>query len=262
MKHDYNKLLSVFIPVILLILFSGAATAATAADQGTKPRELIRQAMDHWRGVSSYSEMTMTIHRPDWERSMSMRIWTKGDKTTLVRVTAPKKDAGNATLTRNNNMWTYSPKINRIIKIPSSMMSQSWMGSDFSNKEVSKSTEILDDYTHKLLETREQDGHTVYVIEAIPHEDAAVVWGKQILAIRDDHIMLEEQFWDQDDVLVKTMKALEIRTMGGRTVASRIRMSKQEEKDEWTQMTVHNIRFDVDNPDSLFTLSSLRNPRQ
>ena len=226
------------------------------------PRDLIQKAMDHWRGTSSYSEMTMTIHRPDWERSMSMRSWTQGEKTSLVRVTEPKKDAGNGTLLKDNNMWTFAPKVNRIIKVPSSMMSQSWMGSDFSNKDISKSTDIIDQYDHSLLETHEQDGHTVYVIESIPHEEAAVVWGKEVLTIRDDHVLLEQQFWDQDGILVKTMKALEIRELGGRTVASIIRMGKLDTPDEWTEMSVQDIKFDVSHPDSLFTLSNLRNPRQ
>ena len=226
------------------------------------PRDLIQQAMDHWRGTSSYSEMSMTIQRLDWNRSMSMRSWTKGEKTSLVRVTEPKKDAGNGTLLKDNNMWTFAPKVNRIIKVPSSMMSQSWMGSDFSNKDISKSTDIIDQYDHSLLETREQDGHKVYVIESIPHEDAAVVWGKEVLSIRDDNILLEQQFWDQDGILVKTMKALEIKELGGRTVASVIRMGKLETPDEWTEMSVQEIEFDVSHPDSLFTLSSLRNPRQ
>ena len=225
-------------------------------------RDLIQQAMDHWRGLSSYSEMTMTIHRPDWERSMSMRSWTKGDKTSLVRVTKPKKDAGNGTLTKENNMWTFAPRVNRIIKVPSSMMSQSWMGSDFTNKDISKSTDIIDQYDHKILQTHEQDGHTVYVIESIPHEDAAIVWGKEILTIRDDYIMLEQQFWDQDNILVKTMKAREIKKLGGRTVASVIRMGKVETPDEWTEMSIQDIQFDQAHPDSLFTLSNLRNPRQ
>jgi len=242
---------------ILICILSPQASSAEP-----EPRDLIQQAMDHWRGLSSYSEMTMTIHRPDWQRSMSMRSWTKGDKTTLVRVTEPKKDAGNGTLTKDNNMWTYTPKVNRIIKVPSSMMSQSWMGSDFSNKDISKSTDIIDQYDHKLLETREQDGHKVYVIESIPHEEAAVVWGKEVLTIRDDNILLEQQFWDQDGVLVKTMKALEIKQLGGRTVASIIRMGKLETPDEWTEMSVQDIEFDVSHPDSLFTLSNLRNPRQ
>jgi outer membrane lipoprotein-sorting protein len=248
--------------VLMTCLFSPLALSITSDSHGPDPRDLIQQAMNHWRGISSYSEMTMTIHRPDWQRSMSMRTWTKGDKTTLVRVTEPKKDAGNGTLTKDNNMWTFAPKINRIIKIPSSMMSQSWLGSDFSNKDISKSTDIIDQYEHKLLERREQDGHTVYVIESIPHEDAAVVWGKEILIIRDDHILLEQQFWDQDGVLVKTMKTREIKTLGGRTVASIIRMGKKETPDEWTEMSVQNIQFDLNHPDSLFTLSNLRNPRQ
>lgn len=242
---------------LIFCLLSPLASSATP-----EPRELIIQAMNHWRGVTSYSEITMTIHRPDWTRSMSMAAWTKGDKTTLVRVTEPKKDAGNGTLTKDNNMWTFSPKINRIIKIPSSMMSQSWMGSDFSNKDISKSTDIVDQYDHSLLEKRQQDGHTVFVIQSIPHEEAAVVWGREVVFIRDDHVLLEQQFWDQDNILVKTMKAMEIKEMGGRTVASIVRMSKQEAADEWTEMSVQDIKFDIDIADSLFTLSNLRNPRQ
>lgn len=136
------------------------------------------------------------------------------------------------------------------------------MGSDFSNKDISKSTDIIDQYDHTLLETRQQDGHTVYVVESIPHEEAAVVWGKEVLTIRDDYVLLEQQFWDQDGVLVKTMKALEIKELGGRTVASVIRMGKLDTPDEWTEMSVHVIAFDVAHADSLFTLSNLRNPRQ
>ena len=246
--------------LVTLLFACMISPAALAAD--LDPRDLIQKAMDHWRGTSSRSEMSMTIHRPDWERTMSMRSWTRGEKTSLVRVTAPSKDAGNGTLLKDNNMWTFAPKVNRIIKVPSSMMSQSWMGSDFSNKDISKSTDIIDQYDHRLLETHEQDGHTVYVIESIPHEEAAVVWGKEVLMIRDDYVLLEQQFWDQDGVLVKTMKAREIKELGGRTVASVIRMGKVEKPDEWTEMSVQAIEFDVSHPDGLFTLSSLRNPRQ
>jgi outer membrane lipoprotein-sorting protein len=246
----------------LATLFIACLFSLPVSSADVDPKNLIQKAMDHWRGTSSYSEMSMTIHRSDWERSMSMRSWTQGEKTSLVRVTAPKKDAGNGTLLKDNNMWTFAPKVNRIIKVPSSMMSQSWMGSDFSNKDISKSTDIIDQYDHTLLETRQQDGHTVYVIESIPHEEAAVVWGKEVLTIRDDHILLEQQFWDQDGVLVKTMKALEIKELGGRTVASVIRMGKIDTPDEWTEMSVQDIKFDVPHPDSLFTLSNLRNPRQ
>ena len=234
----------------------------TSADE-TDARNLIRKAMDHWRGLTSQSTITMTIHRPDWERTMTMESWNKGDKLSLVRVIEPRKDAGNGTLLNDSNMWTFSPKINRIIKVPSSMMSQSWMGSDFSNKDIAKSTDIIDQYEHELTDSQERDGHVHYTITSIPHEEAAVVWGKEVLVIRDDFVLMEEQFWDQDGQLVKTMKTLEVAEMGERAVARVIHMAKtgMEEK-EWTRMTVERIEFDLELPDQLFTLSNLRNPRQ
>jgi outer membrane lipoprotein-sorting protein len=255
-----HKVFRTLVPVLLIspVFFNTPLAAAESCDA----RQLVKAAMDHWRGVNSYSEMTMTIHRPDWERSMSMRAWSEGDKLSLVRVEKPKKDAGNGTLLKDNDMWTFSPKINRIIKIPSSMMSQGWMGSDFSNKDISKSTDILDQYEHNLTAQADVDGHTVYTIEAIPHEDAAIVWGKEVLKIRDDFVMLEEQYWDQDGVLVKVMQTREIAEMGGRTVARVLRMGKLETPEEWTEMTVSEIEFDLDLPNGIFTLSNLRNPRQ
>ena len=193
---------------------------------------------------------------------MTMKSWSKGDKRSLVRVVEPRKDAGNGTLLNDGSMWTFTPRINRIIKVPSSMMSQSWMGSDFSNKDISKSTDIIDQYDHELLKVEEVDGHVYYTISSVPHEDAAVVWGKEILIVRDDYVLMEQQFWDQDGILVKSMKTLEVKEMGGRAVARVMRMGKVDSPEEWTQLTANAIEFDLELPDSLFTLSSLRNPRQ
>ena len=245
------------VTIVLLALASGGS-----GEEVPDARDIIQRAMDHYRGQTSYSEMTMVIHRADWQRSMTMRAWTEGDKQTLVRVTEPRKDAGNGTLSMDGNMWTYTPKINRVIKVPSSMMNQNWMGSDFSNKDISKNTDIIDQYDHTLLEQRQEGEHVVYVIESIPHEEAAVVWGREVLSIRDDWIMLEQQFWDQDGELVKQLTADRIEMMSGRSVATVVRMSKTNQPDEWTELQTAAVEFDLDLPGNLFTLSSLRNPRQ
>ena len=234
---------------------------ATQSLYANEAQDIVRAAINYWRGTSSVGEMTMTIHRPDWERSMSMRAWTQGADRSLVRVTAPKKDKGNGTLIDDNNMWSYSPKINRVIKVPSSMMGQSWMGSDFSNKDISRVDDIIDQYEHRILGEEEQDGHTVYQIESIPHEDAAVVWGKEVLDIRDDNVLVNHSFYDQDGALVKVLVSLEIGDMGGRVVAIRQRMNKVDEPDEWTEIVVDSMEYDLELKDSLFTLSNLRNPR-
>ena len=245
-----------------LAIICSALFATHSLAQEVLAQELVRQAVDHFRGVTSYSEMTMTIHRPDWQRSMTMRAWTEGDDNTLVRVIEPKKDAGSGTLTLDGNMWTFSPKINRVIKVPSSMMSQNWMGSDFSNKDISKTSDIVDQYEHTLVDQREERGHQIYTIESVPHEDAAIVWGKEVLVIRDDWVMLEQQFWDQDGVLLKTMQASDIKLMSGRNVATRLRMSKVEAPGEWTELQTLVVEFDGSLSANVFTLSNLRNPRR
>jgi len=242
-------------------LFAVAALLATGTAGAVDPQQIVREAINHWRGAASASEMTMTIHRADWERSMTFQSWTQGLDASLVRVTAPQKDLGNGTLTVDSSMWSYSPKVNRVIKVPSAMMSQSWMGSDFSNKDVSRADDIVELYTHTLLETRVQDGWRVYVIEALPLESAAVVWGREVLHIREDLIVLEQRYYDQDDVLVKKLEALEIGPMGGRTLALRQRMSKADNPHEWTEMRMQSMSYDVELDSGLFTLASLRNPR-
>jgi outer membrane lipoprotein-sorting protein len=242
-------------PLTVLLL------VASAAAQEPDATSIVRDAINHWRGLSSESVMTMVIHRPDWERSMTMRAWTKGDDRSLVRVLQPKKDRGNGTLTDDNSMWSFSPKVNRVIKIPSSMMGQSWMGSDFSNKDVARADDIVDEYEHTLLGVELVDDVTVYEIESVPYEDAAVVWGREVLRIREDHVVLTHRFYDQDGELVKTLTSLEIGEMGGRVIALQQRMSKEETPDEWTEIQVESVDYDVDLQDSLFTLSNLRNPR-
>ena len=244
--------------VSTMVAVTGLAATSSAQDAA----EIVRRSIDNWRGKSSYGEMTMIIHRPSWERSMSMRAWTSGSKRTLVRVTAPKKDAGNGTLMVDNNMWSYSPKVNRVIKVPSSMMGQSWMGSDFSNKDVSRADDIVDQYDHTLLATEEHDGHTVFTIESIPHEEAAVVWGKEVMRIRDDDVLVSQDFFDQDGILVKSLRSTEIGEMGGRTIAIRQRMTKVDTEDEWTEFLIDSVEFDVEISDNVFTRSNLQNPRE
>lgn len=243
-------------PVILFALSAAVVQAQSSAE------EVIRATMDNWRGLTSVGEVTMTIHRADWERSMSMRSWTQGDDQSLVRVTAPAKDSGNATLIDGDDMWSYSPRINRVIKIPSSMMAQSWMGSDFSNKDITKSTDILDDYTHVLVSQGEHEGLATYVIESTPHEDAAVVWGKEIYTIRADYVILRQEFWSQDEELIKYMVGSDIVEMDGRKVTSRIRMQPADNEEEWTEIVQQSIEFDVELNNSIFTQANLRNPRQ
>jgi hypothetical protein len=238
-----------------------AITAPSGAEE-PEARDIVQAAMDAWRGLSSTSSMTMTIHRPSWERSMAMTAWTKGSKHSLVRVTEPRKDAGNGTLLIDGEMWTYTPKINRIIKVPSSMMSQNWMGSDFSNKDVARSDDIVDQYTHRLLDTETtDDGHTVWVIESIPPRRCGGGLGPAGAADPRRPRHPRRGLPRPGRGTRQTAGDPRNRRPGGRPLATLQRMSKVE-VDEWTEIRITEASFDMELADRLFTLANLRNPRE
>jgi len=144
---------------------------------------IIKEADEKFRGSSSIGEMTMIIERPSWSRTVSMKNWTLGNDYSLIYITAPAKEKGQVFLKRKKEMWNWVPNIERMIKIPPSMMMQSWMGSDFTNDDLVNESQLARDYTNSLLDEEEVDGYTCYKVELIPHEDAPVVWGKVIMWI-------------------------------------------------------------------------------
>ena len=225
-------------------------------------RALVQEAIDYWRGDSSITEATMLVHREDWQRSSSLTTWTKGTDQTLVRFTAPKKDAGNASLTVGEEIWTFSPKTNRVIKIPTSMKSQSWMGSDFSYQDLSKDDQIINEYDHRVISEEQHEGKKVFVIESVPHETAPIVWGKEILKIREDYIIIEHSFFDQEFQLVKKLTATKIAPLGGRMYPVIVRMENIEENQQWTEITHSSADFSASIPATMFSVSSLQNRRR
>jgi hypothetical protein len=258
-----KRLVRTFWSLVVLSLFLGAL-AATSWSESAPPvvaTDIVKSAIDYWRGQSSSAQCRMTIHRPSWQRDLAFEAWTKGSDLSLVRFTAPPKDAGSASLTSAHDMWSFTPKVNRTIRIPASMRAQTWMGSDFSYQDLAKADDLLKHYDHHLLSSEERDGLKVYVIESIPHDDAPVVWGKETLRIRADYIVLEHSFYDQEMRLVKQLSTGAIEKIGGKLYPRTMRMTKTEQPDEWTEVTTTEAQFDSVIPDNFFSLSNLRNPR-
>ncbi len=244
--------------LLTCLLFVLLSTPVHAQDVGG----LVEAAVDYYRGKASIATVQMTIHRPNWERTMTIKAWTKGLKNSIFTIIAPPKDNGNGTLKRGREMWIFNPKVNRVIKLPPSMMSQAWMGSDFSNNDLAKSDSIFSDYTHELVGTEIHEGKKVYVIKSIPKPDAPVVWGMQRLKIREDHILLSQGFFDEDLMLVKAMTGQQIEMLGDRLLPRIWKMKKADVEDEYTLLNYKALAFKNDLPDSQFTLSALKKLRR
>ena len=248
--------------VVILLLSILATFGLQASAKAQDGKVLVETAFDYIRDKASVSLVNMTVHRPDWQRVVTIKAWTLGEKESLFTIIAPPKDNGNGTLKKGREMWMYNPKVNRVIKLPPSMMSQSWMGSDFSNNDLAKSDNLINQYTHTVTGTETHAKKTVYIIESIRKPQAAEGWGMQRLKIREDNIFLEQAFYDEDLKLVKTLTFLEIQTMDGKLYPKKWIMQKADEKDKYTIVEYKMITFKESLPAGFFTLSNLKNPRR
>ncbi|HHF3091727.1 TPA: outer membrane lipoprotein-sorting protein [Vibrio diabolicus] len=238
--------------VIACVLLSSFSYAESAFD-------IVQKSDQAMRGKSSYSEATMKIVRPDWSRSMTMKSWTKGTELSLVLVTAPAKDKGSASLKRHREMWNWVPSIERVIKIAPSMLSQSWMGSDFTNDDLINQSSIVVDYQHQLLQSETFDGDKVWVVDALAKPDAPVVWSKVRLWISQTSLLQRKvEFYDEFDELVNVLTTYDVKTLGGRDVATRMEMQPIDKPGNKTVLITHEAQFDFDIDDDFFSQQQMK----
>ncbi len=242
---------------LLLLLLTIVSTV-----QAQDIKEIVRQADERFRGKSSEGEMTMIIQRPTWSRTVSMKSWTLGDDYSMIYITAPAKEKGQVFLKRKKDMWNWVPNIERMIKIPPSMMMQSWMGSDFTNDDLVSQSSLVKDYTHKLIGEETIDGYTCYKAELIPHDDAPVVWGKIIMWIsKDNYYWLKTEYYDEDNILVNTEILSEIKKMDDRTMPTRMEMIPMDEEGHKTIIIFDKMKFNIKLKESFFSQQNMKRIR-
>ncbi len=239
-----------------------AALTPYQAVSAQSASEIIERMENVMQGESSYAEMTMTIERPRYTRNVSMKAWSLGDEYSLILITAPARDEGTAYLKREDEIWNYVPTIDRTLKMPPSMMSQSWMGSDFTNDDLVRETTLQDDYDHSILREEEYEARDVWVLELIPHPDAPIVWGKVLVWVDKEHfIMLKEEQFDQSNELASTIEFTNITEMDGRTFPAKMTMIPADEPDHTTIMEYEELDFDIDIDPSFFTRQNMKRVR-
>ncbi len=222
-------------------------------------KEIVTRAENNVRGLSSVTEMTIQIKRPTWSRSMSMKGWTKGEQYSMILVTTPANDAGTVFLKRVKEIWNWLPNIERVVKLPPSMMSQSWMGTDFTNDDLVKESSRIDDYHHKIAGDSVIEGRKCWKIEMIPLPQAAVVWSKVNMWVdQKNYLELRLEFYDEDNKLVNVMQSSDIRTMGGRVMPARLEMIPVEKKGQETIITYNSAVFNQPISVDFFTTQNMK----
>ena len=241
--------------IVLILLFSTLLYAESAKDVVAKADELIKSK-------SSYSEMKMSVIKPDWSREIEMKTWSLEPEFALVLINAPAKDKGTVTLKREKEVWNWIPSVHRVIKIPPSMMMQSWMGSDFTNDDLVKQSSVVKDYVHSFAGEEEVDGYLCHKIQMIPKPEAGVVWGKVIMWVsKQGYLQLRADYFDEDEYLVKSMIGSKIKKMGGRTIPTHWEMIPVDKPGQKTVMEYISIEFNIDINESFFSQQNMKRVR-
>lgn len=237
----------------LLTLISGYSQDA---------REIVRRMEEQMRGESLYSELIMETIRPRYTREIAMKSWSLNEEYALIYITAPARDEGTAYLKRGDEIWNYVPAIDRTVKMPPSMMSQAWMGSDFSNDDLVRGISNVDDYRHTLLRQEQVDGHQSYVIEMIPKPEAPVIYDKVIQWVTVEHYLpVRTENYDEFGDLVSTIHFREIQEMDGRMIPSVVEMVPENKSGHRTILTTVKADYNIDLSPSFFSLQNLTSIR-
>lgn len=235
-------------------------TAAPSLVQGQETaRDIIDRVDRIMRGESSHGVATMDVVTENWERSMTMEIWSLGTEYSLIRITAPNKEAGTATLKAGDDIWNYLPRVDRSIKIPPSLMMGAWMGSHFTNDDLVKESRLIEDYDIEFGYDGERNGVQVWEFVLTPKPEAAVVWGRITYEVRQEDLMPTwARYYDEDGNLVRTITFTDFRVMGGRLVPARMDVRPEDEPGERTTIIYSELEFDIDIDESFFSLRALR----
>ena len=241
-----------------IVLYSSPVSA-----QALSATEIVRRADEKFKGEQTgYSVMAMTIVRPTWERTVEFKSWAKENDYALTLITAPAREKGQTFLKRKNEMWSWNPAINRLIKLPPSIMSQGWMGSDYTNDDILRESSVVNDYTHTMEGEELVDGRLCYKIKLKAKENADIMWGSQIWWVdKKEFITLKAELCDEDGYLVRSETASELKIMDGRLLPTHIELVPADAEGQKTILRIIEMKFNMNLEDSFFSQQNMKNIR-
>ncbi|MFC0774994.1 outer membrane lipoprotein-sorting protein [Terrimonas alba] len=222
-------------------------------------KEIIQKADAKMRGTTMQAEMSIKTIRPAWTREMQCKTWMKGNNLAMILIQSPAKDKGIVFLKRKREVWNWMPALERTIKLPPSMMSQSWMGTDFTNDDLVKESSVVEDYHHTLTGDTIIQNRDCYIIQMIPKPDAAIVWSRVIVCIdKKDFLEMHSRFYDEDGKLINTMNSYDIKLMHDRIIPTRFEMIPADKKGQKTEMIYKSIQYNKPVDDNFFSTEKMK----
>jgi hypothetical protein len=257
-KHPKHVAVLISLGLALPLLAGASGPPAVRDSASGRAEEIVRKIDELYRSQTSEALIEMDVVTPNWQRSLRMKIWSRGMKDTFIRILEPKKEAGFATLRIGNEMWNFLPKVGKVMKIPPSMMMSSWMGSDFTNDDLVKEFTFIESYTFEMTSVDPQEPGLLYV-KCVPKEGLPVVWGYVVLAVREaDDMPVWEKYYDEKGRLARDIAFQDVRTFGRRKIPATMELVPRTKEGHRTVLRYVEANFDIPLDPEVFSLRNLR----
>lgn len=244
---------------VLLIVLS---LLNSSVQQDQTAERIVKRAEDLLKGKTSRGVFSMTIVTPDYTRTLEMESWWVGNEKALIVIKSPRREAGNKTLKVENELWMYLRNTETTIKLPPSMMLQSWNGSDFTNDDLVRESNITRDYTMKIVKEEAIKNELCWKIELNPKPEAPVVWGRLFYWVRKaDYLPALVEYYDEKGRLARAIEYSEFKILGGRKVPVRWTMYNKIKPGHHTELAITDIAFDIKLSERIFSFQELERGR-
>jgi outer membrane lipoprotein-sorting protein len=245
-----------------LLLIAASFVVVQAASRAQTAEEIIRKAEGLMKGKTSRGTFVMTVVTPDYTRKMEMDSWWVGSEKALIVIKSPAREAGNKTLKVGNELWMYLRNTETTIKVPPSMMLQSWNGSDFTNDDLVRESDPAKDYLQAILAEEAIQGAKCWKIKLTPKPNAPVVWGSILYWVRkEDFLPARMEYFDERGTLMRVMNYADYQKFGGRKLPGKWIMESATKKNHRTEFDIKDMEFDVKISDRIFSFRELERGR-
>ncbi len=241
------------------LLVIGMSNRANAASPEVEVKALLEKVDALWYGSKSHAEVRMMVKTARYTRQMDLEYWIKGDRFTLIRINAPAKERGTATLKVGSDIFNYLPKIDRTVKISQALLSGAWMGSHFTNDDLTRSSRLSKDFAARLTKEEKAKEDAIWTIELTPNDKVALPYSQIVLVINKTTVQpISQSFFDSSKTMIRTVTYHDLKELGGALVPSVIRVEPVAAAGEMTELTYMKINRDVDLPDEFFSLAKIK----
>jgi len=243
----------IIVAILLSALPTGAQTDQLSADEILDAED--RNMISEMKIVKS----RMIVHGRRGDRTVSSQSWIRGEDRAFTEYLSPAREKGTKMLRLENNLWTYSPRSDRVIQISGHMLRQSVMGSDLSYEDMMEQDKLTEVYEAIIEGSELIDDRDCWRLLLTGKEEGLAYQIRKIWVDKEWYVPLMEKRYGHSGKLLKSTKLSDIINVDGRRYPGRI-LFKDELKSgsRGTEWIIDEIEFDVDIPDIKFSKASLK----